>query len=325
MTIRSTGAGGCRLFLLESSLVVSTSAEVADEVNARQLYLTSLHFVQKAGPVSKLASAPHNPSRNARLSLLSSNIRSKPPREHPSATSSALDRSPKMKLILLFLSWALCLAYTRAEPVFRPEPSVSIYGPPSPCSGFQQTNATYFNVSITADASEITRRFASSGLNTSTGYAIVSFALFVDGEQQFPPYPLAPANGASGIPMDLAGTIYIPEQSSANMSGKLTFAKNITAQLWVDAIIPDGQPERTECVQTRLRKEDEIVGESNSTSSTGAGIASDIGNSTSDGNGSVGASDKGFGDSTSGGNDPDGPSAAESGAGVPHIAFSLVV
>jgi hypothetical protein len=230
-----------------------------------------------------------------------------------------------MKLILLFLSWALCLAHTRAQPSFRSEPSDPIYGPPSPCPGFQQTNATYFNVSITADGSEITHRFASSGLNTSTGYAIVSFALFVDGEQQFPPYPLAPANGASGIPMDLAGTIFVPEQSSANMSEKLSSAKNITAQLWEDAIIPDGQPERTECVQTKLRKEEESGGESNSTSSTGAGIASDNSNSTGDDNGSVGASDKGFGDSTGGGNGSDGASAAESGAGVPQVAFSLVM
>jgi hypothetical protein len=173
-------------------------------------------------------------------------------------------------------------------------------------------------VSITADGSEITHRFASSGLNTSTGYAIVSFALFVDGEQQFPSYPLAPANGASGIPMDLAGAVFVPEQSSANMSGKLTPAKNITAQLWVEAVIPDGQLERTECVQTRLRKDEESGSESNSTSSTGAGIASDNGNLTSDDNGSVGASDIGFGDSTSGGNGPDG-------ASVPQIAFSLVM
>lgn len=230
-----------------------------------------------------------------------------------------------MKLILLFLSWALCLAHTRAQPSFRSEPSDPIYGPPSPCPGFQQTNATYFNVSITADGSEITHRFASSGLNTSTGYAIVSFALFVDGEQQFPSYPLAPANGASGIPMDLAGAVFVPEQSSANMSGKLTPAKNITAQLWVEAVIPDGQLERTECVQTRLRKDEESGSESNSTSSTGAGIASDNGNSTGDDNGSVGASDKGFGDSTSGGNGPDGASAEASGASVPQIAFSLVM
>jgi hypothetical protein len=225
-----------------------------------------------------------------------------------------------MKLILLFLSWALCLAYTRAEPVFRSEPSDPIYGPPSPCPGFQQTNATYFNVSYTPENSEIILRFLSSGLNTSTGYTIVSFALFVDGEQQFPPYPLAPADGESGTPMDLAGTIYVPEQSSANMSEKLTSAKNVTAQLWVDA-----QLERTECVQTRLHKEEESGGEGNSTSSTGTSIAIDDGNSTGDDNGSVGASDKGFGDSTSGGNGSDGASAARSGAGVSQIALSLVV
>jgi len=223
-----------------------------------------------------------------------------------------------MKLFLLCLLWSLCLAYTTAEVMYRSEDPDPIYGPPSPCPGFQKTNATYFNVSISAENSEITLRFFSSGLNTPAGNASVSFALFGDGKQVLPILPLVRANGESGSPLLLSSSLWLSEYLSADLRDSLPASENITAQLRVYATSLGGQFERIECVQSRLRKEVESGGESNSTSSNGAGAPSEDGKSTSDDSGLVGASDKGSGISTSGGNGTDG-------ASVPQIAFSLVM
>ena len=100
----------------------------------------------------------------------------------------------------------------------------------------------------------------------------------------------------------MASNIMVLEQFRTEIVENLSSAKNVTAQLWVD-VRPVGNVtmERTACVQITLRSDDESGGESNSTSSTGAGASSDGGNSTSDGNNE------------------------ESSASVPQFAFSLVM
>jgi hypothetical protein len=243
-----------------------------------------------------------------------------------------------MKLFLLLsFSWSLFLAYTKAELVFRSGP---YSGPPSPCPGFQETNATYFNVSITPfnastipDNSRISVYFDSTGLNASTGYGIINFALFEDGEQALPAVGMVPAYNS---PVTFTGSIFPPAQFSAKMGEDLLSANNVTAQLWVDVTLPEGQEVRTECYQTRLRRVDEgddesdsssstdagasngngnstTNGESNPPSSTDAGASNNNGNLTNDRKGSQGASNEGFGNSTS--NDNGSNSASDEGSG----------
>jgi hypothetical protein len=146
-----------------------------------------------------------------------------------------------MKLFLPSLLWSLCLAYTTAEVVYRSEDPDPIYGPPSPCPGFQQTNATYFNVSYTPENSKITLRFSSSGLTTLAGDTRICFALFEDGEQVLEDPALASVDGTSGNPVDLASSIWIPERFSANINEKLPTANNFAAQLWVEAVLLGGR------------------------------------------------------------------------------------
>jgi len=243
-----------------------------------------------------------------------------------------------MKLFLLLsLSWSLFLSYTKAELVFRSGP---YSGPPSPCPGFEETNATYFNVSINPfnasiipDNSRISVYFDSTSLNASTGYGIIHFALFEDGEQALPAIGIAPAYNT---PVTFTDSIFLPAQFSAKIGEDLLSANNVTAQLWVDVTLPEGQEVRTECYQTRLRRVNEgddesdsasstdagasngngdstSGGESNSPSSTDAGASSDNGNSTSDGKGSQGASNEGPGNSTS--KDDGSHSASDEGSG----------
>jgi hypothetical protein len=221
-----------------------------------------------------------------------------------------------MKLLLLIsLSWSLFLAYTRAELAFRSSEGDES---PSPCPGFQQTNTTYFNVSITPDVSEISVRFSSAGIPASTGDVTLSLALFEDGEQLLPTLPLIETNG-DPAPLDLVSTLNLPKEYSAEAAEALSSTKNVTAQLWVYATPPGGQYERIDCVQSRLRSDDESGGESNSTSSTDVGASSTHGNLTSGNNGSEGASH------TELGNASDGASGEDSGASVPHVASSLVM
>jgi hypothetical protein len=216
---------------------------------------------------------------------------------------------------------------------------------------------TPFNASIIPDNSGISVYFESSGLNASTGYADIDFALFEDGEQALPVIGML---SAWNTPLTFTGSIFPPAQFSAKMGEDLLSANNVTAQLWVDVTLPEGQEVRTECYQTRLRRVDEVDDESNSPSSTDAGASNDNGNSTNDGKGSQGASNEGFGNSTSNndgsnsagdegsgnstngdngssgksdggpGNSTsddkgDGASTEESGANVPQVAFSLVM
>ena len=218
----------------------------------------------------------------------------------PITTSPTID-CPRMKLSLLSLSWSLSLAYTRAESTF------SSSGPPSACPGFEQTNETTFDVSFNPDNSSLS--FQASRLSTIIGNATFSFALYEDGEQVFlnkqdPCLLLGGADlcPAAGSPASMASNIMVLEQFRTEIVENLSSAKNVTAQLWVD-VRPVGNVtmERTACVQITLRSDDESGGESNSTSSTGAGASSDGGNSTSDGNNE------------------------ESSASVPQFAFSLVM
>ena len=259
-----------------------------------------------------------------------------------------------MKLFLLIsLSWSLFLAYTRAELVY----SSSELPEPSPCPGFQQTNTTYLNVSVTPEVSGITVRLSSGGVMTSSGYAIFILALFGDGE----PVLLQPFGDleADGSPVDLVSGLHLAEQDGARLGESLHSAKNITAQLWIE-----DQEERVECTQTILRSNDESGNENHPTPSTHAGASNDNGTSTSDekgshgagnegpgnstrnddgsnsagdegpgnstngDNGSSGKSDGGPGNSTSDDNGSDGASAAsteESGANVRQVAFTLVM
>jgi hypothetical protein len=227
-----------------------------------------------------------------------------------------------MKLLLLLsLSWSLFLAYTRAELAFR---SGEGDEPPSPCPGFQQTNTTYFNVSITPDDYKITVRFMSTGIPASTSNVYLSLTLFEDGEQVITALGPMKTNG-DPAPLDMAGAYFVPEQHDVEALEALPSTKNITAQLWVYGTPLGGQYGRMECVQTRLRSDDASGGASNSTSSTGVGAPSAHGNSTSDGNASEGASHEELGNPTSDGNASDGASGEDSATSVPHVAFSLVM
>jgi hypothetical protein len=123
------------------------------------------------------------------------------------------------------------------------------------------------------------------------GYlAHVDPCLYTGGEE------LCPANGG---PSDLGRMDFDVHYQLSTPNGKrLLYAKNVTAQLWLDITPAHGQTERTACVQTRLRGDDESGRGSNSTSSTGAGASSGSGHSTND---------------------------EKSGASVPRVAFGLVM
>jgi hypothetical protein len=177
-------------------------------------------------------------------------------------------------------------------------------------------------VSITPEVSEIKLAFSSDGIATSTGNVTLWFALFEDGEQVLPTLPMIQTNDG---PIDLTSGFHVPMEYSAEPAEALQFAKNVTAQLWVYGTPLGGQYERIDCVQSRLRKDDESSGKSNSTSSTDVGASSAHGNLTSDGNGSEGVSHTELGNPTSDGNASDGASGEDSGASVPHVAFSLVM
>jgi len=218
-----------------------------------------------------------------------------------------------MKLSLLSLTWSLWLAYTHAEPILHSS------GAPSPCPNFELYHDNFTNISPTFDVSlnpnNNTLSFSTSFLATILGNTTFTFSLLADGEQAYLTEKdpcLLPVGAelcpASGGPAGLAWMDYnVPEQM---LSGDLLSAGNVTAQLWLDITPLGGEVERTACVQTRLRRDDESEGGDGSGNSTSsAGTADDDASSTSD-----------SGDSDSNESDD----AENSGSsGMPQAAFSL--